>query len=209
MKIISQDDCMLFAGAKDLLGYPRLGNTQRFGTPMLHRNLYMEKTGESIPEGMEIHHLCNNPPCVNIDHLVMLSYKDHLDLKYGGPNLCKRGHELTEDNVYWSVKNKKLGRLGRQCKTCRLEAKSRKWYSTHKDGRKVMRKDVGYYMRALGSIEDPYGLFEPYIWKDKLGDSMWHCEIKSVDAVLVSVADVDLNKCLKLAWQEMNKENLL
>lgn len=36
----------------------------------------------------------------------------------------------------------------------------------------------------MGSINEPYELFEPYIYKDKLGDSMWHCEIRTTHSVL-------------------------
>lgn len=32
----------------------------------------------------------------------------------------------------------------------------------------------------MGSVNDPWELFEPYLYKDKLGDSQWHCEIRTI-----------------------------
>lgn len=39
-------------------------------------------------------------------------------------------------------------------------------------------------LKVMGGIDDPFELFEPFLWKDKIGDSMWHCEIRSVDAII-------------------------
>lgn len=38
--------------------------------------------------------------------------------------------------------------------------------------------------KEMAGIKEPFGLFEPYLWADKIGDGLWHCEIRSVDAIL-------------------------
>lgn len=39
-------------------------------------------------------------------------------------------------------------------------------------------------LELMGSIDEPWELFEPYLYKDKLGDSCWKCEVRSVDALI-------------------------
>ena len=70
------------------------------------------------------------------------------------------------------------------------------------------KKTISWYLGMMGSVQEPFGLFEPYIWKDKLNDSMWHCEIRSVDATLVSVADKQLSECLHLAYKSLKANQL-
>lgn len=35
-------------------------------------------------------------------------------------------------------------------------------------------------LNAMGSIGKPFELFEPYLYKDKLGSGLWRCEIISI-----------------------------
>lgn len=45
----------------------------------VHRTIYREQVGE-IPEGMHVHHRCENRLCVNPDHLELMTPADHLRL---------------------------------------------------------------------------------------------------------------------------------
>jgi HNH endonuclease len=90
-----------------------------------HRHAYRLAKGE-IPAGMEVMHSCDNPPCINPEHLELGTHakniKDAWDRgliprtgKAGRPKQthCKNGHPLKAGNIYWSDLNH------RGCRTCR------------------------------------------------------------------------------------------
>jgi hypothetical protein len=56
-------------------GTPR----QRATTILAHRLAWIEENGP-IPKGMIVHHLCGNPPCINLDHLNLMVHADHTRL---------------------------------------------------------------------------------------------------------------------------------
>jgi DNA-binding XRE family transcriptional regulator len=59
----------------------------------LHRYLYSKSHGE-IPEGMVIMHTCDEPSCINMDHLILGTQKDNMDdkIKKGRSNYKPRGN---------------------------------------------------------------------------------------------------------------------
>lgn len=77
-----------------------------------HRFVWWQHHGE-IPDGMYICHTCDNPACINIDHLFLGSSSDNArDMMAKGRGTlvrvnaerepithCKRGHELSGDNL--------------------------------------------------------------------------------------------------------------
>ena len=77
---------------------------------------------EEIPEGKEIHHTCKNKWCVNPEHLVAVSRKEHVDedqRDVGGKRAvthCPQGHPYDEDNTYLVP-----GRNHRLCRECRRQ----------------------------------------------------------------------------------------
>lgn len=68
-KIIIVDDCHLWQGCLTPDGYPRVnrgGNVNARG----HRYFYEQLHG-AIPEGLVVRHVCDNPLCLNPDHLTL------------------------------------------------------------------------------------------------------------------------------------------
>jgi HNH endonuclease len=62
-----------------------------------------------VPDGMELHHRCRNPLCVDPDHLEPVTHKEHAERH--AKTHCHIGHPLTGNNLAL-----RSGR--RQCRTC-------------------------------------------------------------------------------------------
>ena len=71
--------CVEYTGHKNRQGYGRL----RFGGSkhqLVHRFAYETYLGP-IPDGVLVCHHCDNPPCINPDHLVLGSHQDNVNDK--------------------------------------------------------------------------------------------------------------------------------
>lgn len=122
MKSVSTDDCWIYARYKTAkYGYART-NTWKDGkrTNLGVYQIMYEATYGPVPKGMELDHLCRVTGCINPDHLEVVTHAVNTQRRYG-VGLCKRGHKLTEGNVYTAVKNKETGRVGRRCRQCVLD----------------------------------------------------------------------------------------
>jgi hypothetical protein len=122
--------CVEFGGARDPKGYGRKWFRDKVW--FAHRVAWVEANG-SIPNGMCVLHRCDNPPCINVEHLFLGTKADNLaDMRAKGrgyvpENLndgkthCKHGHEFTTKNTYVRPYG------GRSCRTCgREEARRRR-----------------------------------------------------------------------------------
>ena len=83
-----------------------------------------EKFCGPIPEGAEVHHLCDNKRCVSPAHLLALSSQEHRKFHpENGPwSYCSRGHFLSEANTRLESDGKRKCRL---CERLRDRAKRR------------------------------------------------------------------------------------
>lgn len=81
----------------------------------LHRLLWEEAYGE-IPVGLELHHVCENRACVNLDHLELVTRREHAQLHWRGERCRNDLHDMTEENIYWSTRGERL------CLSCRRAA---------------------------------------------------------------------------------------
>lgn len=120
-KVARSDGCWLWTGATD--GDGRYGAFQHEGrVQRAHRVAYMLVVG-SIPDGLDLDHLCRTTLCVRPDHLEPVT---HLENVMRGTSIqavnarkthCPKGHEYDAENTY--IQPSTGGRL---CKTCARES---------------------------------------------------------------------------------------
>lgn len=124
-RIAYSADCWEFTGCRDARGYGRIGRDGK--TVLAHRAVYELLVGP-IPDGLELDHLCRNPPCCNPDHLDPVTHAENVRrgrAGYAPTDRCKYGHDLNDPaNVYRHTR----GMKGRKCKPCAL----RRSRETHK-----------------------------------------------------------------------------
>lgn len=116
----SEKGCWNWTGPKNDKGY---GYFSVKGTLVsAHRVSFVSFKGP-LGQLFACHH-CDNPNCVNPDHLFAGTKSDNSQdmLRKGRgkkpklPSHCKRGHEFTPENTILPK-----GRVSRECKKCRIE----------------------------------------------------------------------------------------
>ena len=124
----SPDGCWLWTGYLDGEGYGRI--FLRGAHWQVHKLVYELMVG-SVPPDCVLHHRCHHKHCCNPACLEPATRGLHIELdgvrpKNRGPEppqaFCKKGHQLTEDNV---ILRRDHGNLTRFCKTC-FEAAARR-----------------------------------------------------------------------------------
>ena len=112
-------DCWLWQGAvhTDRGGYGAFQDGD--GIKYAHRAAWELENGP-IPEGMQVCHHCDNPPCVRGSHLFLGTQKDNIaDMLAKGrgheqkKTICPQGHPYDEENTRYRAGG------GRECRKCR------------------------------------------------------------------------------------------
>lgn len=73
--LVTDEGCWEWQWATDRRGYGRVRHGDR--TRFAHQVEYEKRNGD-IPEGLELDHLCRNPPCVNPDHLEPVTHAENV-----------------------------------------------------------------------------------------------------------------------------------
>ena len=108
--------CIKFTGPRTAGGYGTIrlpGNVKW----LAHRAAYELLVGP-IPDGLEIDHLCRNPPCVNVGHLEPVTHAENVRRGVPGNSkktACPRGHPY--DKVWGGE---------RRCSVCENAARNRR-----------------------------------------------------------------------------------
>lgn len=112
------DTCWLWTGYRNELGYgffaPRGSRNVR-----AYRWAYEEVYG-SVPQGLELDHLCGVRACVRPTHLEPVTHLENVRRgRTATKTHCVSGHAFDDVNTYIKIDSR--GRASRTCRTCRRE----------------------------------------------------------------------------------------
>lgn len=128
-KVRKTDGCWLWTAGTQSRGYGAVGHAPWTA----HKTSYL-LTGQTIPDGLELDHLCLNKLCVRPDHLEPVTpqvnnQRAHdngqappspLSLRNAAKIACPAGHFYSDDNTYTNPQGH------RQCRTCKRESDRRR-----------------------------------------------------------------------------------
>lgn len=80
-----ENGCIVWTQAKDTNGYGLFRLNGKLWKS--HRIAWIFKNGK-IPEGLQVLHKCDNPPCVNLDHLFLGTARENID------DMMSKGRQL-------------------------------------------------------------------------------------------------------------------
>jgi len=77
-KVNKTDECWVWTGSLSKAGYGQFMGTPRWSRCMLASRVSWILTNGEIPAGLHVLHKCDNPPCVNPDHLWLGTAHDNM-----------------------------------------------------------------------------------------------------------------------------------
>lgn len=120
MFMIDKDDCWLFAGYKNTIGYGQIFTyfDRKPSYQYAHRVAYETFTGP-IPDGLVIDHLCSVRCCINPDHLEPVTARVNT-LRGEGVGVNKRKTHCPEGHEYTLENTQQYGKGWRRCRQCAI-----------------------------------------------------------------------------------------
>ncbi|WP_414714401.1 HNH endonuclease signature motif containing protein [Sphingobium sp.] len=103
--------CWIWNGERDDKGYGRASRGK------VHTAIYKREVGP-IPDGLELDHLCRNPPCCNPAHLEPVTRRVNVErqpkvIEARAAPKCRNGHLWSDENTYRRPANG-----SRVCRAC-------------------------------------------------------------------------------------------
>jgi hypothetical protein len=111
-KWVEDSGCWRWIGSRNWKGYGQLRVNYRLEPA--HRVAYRLYVG-SFDETLTIHHICENPPCVNPEHLKPMTVGDNIraSVKFGPRRRnCPNGHKYEGESFYVNPRGH------RTCRAC-------------------------------------------------------------------------------------------
>lgn len=131
--IESEAGCWLWQGSKTSAGYGSIGMART--TYYIHRLMY-EALVDSIPEGLEIDHLCEVRNCCNPSHLEPVTHAENMRRIARRRTACNGGHPYSDGNYI-------MRRGRRECLPCR-----RAWAQGYRERQRREGKPARTYRRT-------------------------------------------------------------
>lgn len=116
-----QDGCWIWTGTLNTSDYGQI--TYRNTNRLVHR-IGFELAGGTVPDGMQIDHLCRKRNCWNPSHLEAVTNRENaLRSERATKTHCVHGHPFTDENTVITIGNQ--GFPWRSCRICRRQATKR------------------------------------------------------------------------------------
>jgi len=112
IKISLPDNCWEWEASKNKGGYGQFAVNKK---PKLAHRVAWELKHGSIPNGLCVLHKCDNPPCVNVNHLFLGTRQDNLkDMRNKGRWVYATNHDAQSNTKRWNKFDKGQKELGRK-----------------------------------------------------------------------------------------------